>query len=881
MKALYLIDGVFFLFRSYYAIRGMTDPRGRSTGALYGFIRSVQKIIKEFEPEYLLAIFDGPNNKQKRTAIYEAYKSHRAGMPDDLADQLEWSHTFCSAAGIPYLSEEGVEADDLIGAIAQWAAEKGARVFICSSDKDLCQLVNDQIVLINPFKENLVIDRNKVRELYGVWPEQIVDYLAIMGDSSDNIPGIPGLGPKTASALLEEYGTLEGVLSHASAMSNKKRGEKIQQHEEKARISQQLATLIPIDTFPQESAFYKLKTPKWEALTALYREMQFNSLLKEMEATSPRQEEVKTRYHIVDEEVEVEALFERLRQEKMIGIDVESDRLSPMEAQLVGIGFAIEPGEAWYLPANGKLGSERALALLRPFLEDPSLSFYGHNIKYDLHILKNHGIEVRQIGFDTMIASHLCAPQENRHGLDHLTLEKFGKVKTPIKTLIGSGKQERSMAEVAVSEVGPYCCEDVDYSCRLKKLYERELEEKGLRTLFDSIELPLIPILMGMEREGIYVDKRQLKELATLFEGTLSQLERGIYELAGCTFNIKSPKQLGEVLFDTLKLGKGIKKRSTRADILEELKTEHPIAEKLLEFRALEKLRSTYATALPLQINPKSGRIHCTFMQTVTATGRLSCQDPNLQNIPIRSEEGRKIRRAFMPEQEGRSYLSADYSQIELRLLAHLSQDPKMVAAFQEGRDIHRSLAAKLFDLPQEEVSQEMRHVAKTVNFGIIYGQQAYSLSQDLKCDKKKAALFIEKYFQEYKGVAHFIEEQKERVRASGQSETLFGRKRPIPEINSKNGMIRALGERLAINTPLQGSQADIIKKAMITIAKQLKKNPLGKMILQIHDELIFELPDSHILEMEEQVQAAMEGVVTLSIPLVVNIHVGKNWGAW
>lgn len=878
MKNIYILDAVSFLFRSYFAIRGMTNKEGESTNALYGFIRSVQKIIRDFSPEGFVAVFDGPNNKQARIEIYEDYKSHREGMPEDLAPQLAWAHQFCKMSGIPYISEKGVEADDVIGVIAKWAEKKGIEVFICSSDKDLCQLITDKIFMLNTNKDNLLINREMVEEIYGVKPEQIVDYLAIMGDKSDNIPGIPGFGPKTAASLLQEYGTLENLLNSLDRMANQKQAEKIRTHESDARISQKLAKLISHVPYPIEEDFYHLKSPNLGALAVLYREMNFSTLLQELEKPPEVKFEEELSYHIIDTEEELDTLIKRFGQEKSICIDTETDQLAPMTARMVGVGFCTSPRMAWYVPTNGKLGIDVVVSKIKPLLENPDIAFYGHNIKYDFHILKNHGITLKTIGFDTMIASYLCAPQKNRHGLDLLSLEKFGKTKTSIKDLIGSGKKGKSMRDVSLKEIGPYCCEDVDYTCRLKALFEKELEEKELSSMLEKIELPLIPVLVSMERYGMFVDTKKLQDMSELLREELTCLEKEIYDLSGESFNIKSPKQLGEILFNKLAIPMGPKK-STRAEVLGSLKDEYPIAGKVLDYRGLEKLRSTYTEALPLQIHEDTGRIHCTFMQTVTATGRLSCQDPNLQNIPIRTKEGRKIREAFMPEMEGWSYLSADYSQIELRLLAHFSNDPKLVAAFNHNEDIHSSTAATVFDVPIEEVTKQMRAEAKAVNFGIIYGQQAYGLSQELGIDVKEASTFIKKYFERYPGVRDFIERSKEKVRKTGLATTMYGRKRPIPEIHSTNGMIRAAAERLAVNTPLQGSQADIIKKAMIKVHEALKKERLAYMVLQVHDELIFELPDENISCTREIVQSIMENITPLSVPLIVNIGIGKNWG--
>ena len=885
MKSLYILDAVSFLFRSYFAIGQMTNKRGESTNALYGFIRSVHKIIKDFSPDHLVAVFDGPNNKQARVEIYEEYKSNRTGMPEDLFPQLELAHNYCELAGIPYLSEAGVEADDLIGAIAKWAEKQGLEVFICSSDKDLCQLITDHIFMLNTHKGNLLVDREKVEELHGVKPEQIVDYLAIMGDKSDNIPGIPGFGPKTASSLLQEYGTLDNLLSNLDKMENQKRAEKIRTHEKDARISQLLAQLISDVPFPSEESFYLIKSPNLEKLNALFQDMNFNTLLKELgqenivvpekEQTTTTKEELD--YQIVDDLDGLKTLIGILEKAPMVCIDTETHTLQPMKARLVGLGFCLEPRKAWYVPSNGKLGLKVVIDAIKPLLENPSIAFYGHNIKYDIHVLRNHGIKLKNIGYDTMIASYLLNPQNNRHSLDHLSLEKFQKVKIAIKDLIGTGKKQKSLADLPIEEVGNYCCEDVDYTCRLKELFEKELERGKLAQIFHEIELPLIPVLVSMERFGMYLDQQHLHSMSAVLREKLEAIQKEIYDLAGEEFNIKSPKQLSEILFDKMEISIGGKKKSTRAEILESLKYDHPIAEKVLKFRGLEKLRSTYVETLPLQVYEDTGRIHCTFMQTVTATGRLSCKDPNLQNIPIRSEEGRKIREAFKPDQEDWCYLSADYSQIELRLLAHMSGDPKLLTAFQNQEDIHASTAASVFDVPLDQVTKKMRAQAKAVNFGILYGQQAFGLSEGLGIDIRDAAQFIKTYFNRYPDVKAFLEKCKETARETGVATTLFGRERPIPEIHSSNGMIRAAAERLAVNTPLQGTQADIIKLAMIKIHKAL--NQKAHMVLQIHDELIFELPKENVEWTKKTVREIMENIVSLSIPLTVNIAVGKNWG--
>ncbi|MCI5051749.1 MAG: DNA polymerase I [Simkaniaceae bacterium] len=864
MKKLYIVDAVAYLFRSYYAIRGMSNKTGQSTNAVYGFVRSILKVLKDFNPDHLVCVFDGPNNKASRVELYEAYKGHREGMPEDLVEQLELAHRFCELYGIPMLSIEGVEADDVMGSIAKWGELADTEVFLLSSDKDLAQLVDDKIKLLNTHKDNLLIDSEKVKEIYGVRPDQVIDLLAIMGDASDNIPGIPGFGPKTAVKLLDQFGSLENMLANVDQIDNAKRRQKVIDHTEDARISYKLATIQLDVPFPKESAFFALHEGDPDELRRFYEEMNFNTLVKEMAKPQAPSE---GSYTLIDTPERLEELLKTLKQP--ICVDTETTSLSILSAEIVGIGLGDTPGTAYYVPFTEPLAK-----LLKPFLE--STPIYGHNIKYDLHALANHGIHPQHVCYDTMLASYTLHA-ENRHSLDHLALEHFGKVKTPIKDLIGTGKKEISMRDVPIEKITHYCCEDVDYTMRLKELFDKELDGK-LRELFFEMELPLLKVLYAMERAGIFVDQKMLSVLSSDFRAKTEQLQAEIYQLAGEEFNIKSPKQLSEILFNKLEIKPKKKGTSTSADVLEAIRDDHPIIEKVLFFRTFDKLRSTYVDKLPEQIDQKTGRIHPTFTQTVTATGRLSCQNPNLQNIPVRSEEGRKIRFAFIPEKSASSFISFDYSQIELRILAHLCEDPHLVQAFHDDDDIHRVTAALLFGV--EDVVPQMRHAAKAVNFGIIYGQGAYGLSRETGMSVKDAKSFIETYFKTYPRVKEFIEGCKERARKEQASYTVMGRKRALPDILSTNGMLRSQAERLAVNSPIQGTQADIIKLAMIEINTALSKNNLSsKLILQIHDELIFETPDSEIDQLKPLVSHAMESIYPLKVPLKVDIKIGKNWG--
>ncbi len=878
MNDIFVIDAVGYLFRSYYAIRGMTTPSGESTNALFGFIRSMQKIIKDFSPTHICAVFDGPNNKKTRTDLYEHYKANRSGMPEDLVPQLGWAMEFCEYAGISVLSIPGVEADDTIGTITTWARTHGANVHICSSDKDLCQLVGDGVELIYTHKENTRVDAQKVKEIYGVTPSQIIDYLAIVGDTSDNIPGLEGFGPKTAATLLQEFGTLESLLDHPEKVKGAKKQETIRSGREKALLSKKLATIHTDIDVPKKFQFYERIPFDIGKLSALYNRMHFRTLMDELHDlqhstpdASSEEQEARATLHIIEDEVALLELFSKLSPKTPICFDVESTSLNQMEAKLVGIGLSNSSQEVYYIPWQ-----EAFLPHVRAFFEDPERAFLAHNMKYDMHVLANHGITVATPFFDTMLASYLLTPQNNRHNLDELSLARFQYKKTPISALIGTGKKQRSMLDVPLEEIAPYCGEDVEYTFRLFELFTEELKAHALEELFHTIEMPLLPVLFSMERRGIFLDKEVLAKKSETLKTSLKSTQETIFSMAGETFNINSPKQLSEILFSKLNIPSPTKKLSTRADVLESLKSSYPIVEHILSYRVLEKLRSTYVDALPLQVNNTTQRIHCSYNQSVTATGRLSSTNPNLQNIPNRTKEGKAIREAFRPEDTTWRFLSADYSQIELRLLAHFSEEQTLIDAFNNDEDIHAAVAAEVFSVPQNEVTKEMRSQAKTVNFGIIYGQSAFGLSQQLGIDVKDAKTFIKKYFDNYPNVSQYLEESKERAKKDGAAYTLFNRRRPIPEIHSKNGMLRSQAERLAVNTPLQGSQADIIKLAMIEISKQ---DVPGHLILQIHDELVFEMPEEKIEEAETLIKHAMENIVSLKVPLKVNIAVGKNWG--
>lgn len=887
MKKLFVIDASGYIYRSYFAIPHMTNDKGESTNALYGFIRSLQKLIKDFHPEHIVAVFDGPHGGKKREEIYTEYKAHRQETPGDLRYQISWSLHVCELLGIPTLIVPEVEADDTMGSVACWAKNQDAQVYLCTSDKDLCQLVNKEIFILNTFKDNQIIGEAQVEEIHGVKPTQIVDYLAMIGDSSDNVPGLPGFGPKTASQLLKEYGTLEYILNHPDVVSGKKR-ETILQFKDQALLSKKLVTLHPDVEFPQDTSFFALKEPNVTTLKIFYASMNFNSLIRELEEimsakkTPVEEKKVTSFYTLINDVDSFLQFIKTLSQQTKVAFHALGTEECPFKSKLLGLSFSFENHHAYYVPINGNIPSELYLEEFKKLFKNPLIGFIGHNIKNDMQLLWRYGIEVSTLFFDTSLASYLLSSHNRKHELEDLMLEHFGKVKSSIKTLVGKGKSAIEKHTIPLELISPHGCESSDYIYQLEPLLQKELQQRNLIQLLQDIEQPLIPILAKMERRGVFLDLPSLKEMEKEIQGKLKVLEQEIYTLAGEEFNLNSPKQLSEILFNKLGI-KSLKKtatgHSTNVDVLEALKKEYPIAGLILEYRVLEKLRSTYVESLPHDVDPVSHRIHCTFNQFVAATGRLSCQDPNLQNIPIRNEYGRKIRSSFRPEKTGWSYLAADYSQIELRILSHLSEDPSLISAFNEGKDIHTATAAAIFHVPLENVTKEMRYQAKAVNFGILYGQQAFGLSQELNISVKDASHFIHAYFNQHPMVKSFLEGVKDSARVSGKAVTYTGRERLIPEIHSKNVHIKAAAERLATNTPIQGTAADLIKMAMIQIDKQLTElHCLGYMVLQIHDELIFEIPDHEIDLLTPIIKETMQGVLKLKVPLIVDINIGKNW---
>lgn len=887
---LFLVDASGFLYSAYHAIKAMSRSDGVATNALFGFISSVEKLIKSFNPLHIAIVYDGPQNTEKRRQIYPAYKANRAAMPEDLPHQLQLSRSYCDLRGLSRLEAKGYEADDVIATAVKWAEEHGYNVFICSSDKDLYQLVNKKVNIIDIRKEQKIIDEAAVFERFGVLPNQVRDYLSLLGDSSDNIPGLPGFGPKKSAQLLGLVGSLDRLLQEPSLAGSAKQQALIEEYREQLKLSQKLITLeqeVPEELLPHSFSLenFAIKSIDSKALMGFYKEQEFNTFAKTLQAQQPLDEEKKREkvsYQLIDDEKSLQELLEKLRAYEEICFDTETTSVKPLEAQLAGIGLAFKEKESYYLPCNGRLGLERIIKALTPIFEDPTKKFIGHNLKYDLHVLQNYGIEVAYCHFDTLLASYLLEAHRRTHNLDDLTLDLFDHEKISIESLLGKGKTQCTMLEVEIEKVCDYCCEDVDYTFRLKQLFEKRVVERGFETLFYQLEMPLMRVLQKIERQGIYLNKELLAKLGLLLKEELIALQNKAYQQAGCPFNLNSPVQIGE-LFEQMgiKTGKKTKRGlpATGAEELEKVKELYPIADTICQYRILEKLRSTYVETLPDCINSKTGRIHCTFNQSGAATGRLSSHDPNLQNIPVRTQLGLEIRAAFCPQKRGWSFLSADYSQIELRLLAHMCGDETLVRAFNHGEDIHTHTASAVFEVPIDQVTSQMRYRAKAVNFGLIYGQQAFGLSQTIGVKVAEADAFIKNYFARYPRVKEFLEQCKELARKEGKTKTLFGRERLLPEINSSNGMLRSASERLAVNTPIQGTAADLIKMAMLAIEEKMTQSSSNAMmLLQIHDELIFEVPDDEIEQLMPIVRSEMEGVMKLKVPLVVDVACGKSW---
>jgi len=883
-KKLFLIDGNSLLYRSYYAIHKLSNSKGFPTNAIYGFITMLRKIIKQEKPHYLGIVFDvkGPTIRHK---MFKDYKANRKPMPEDLILQIPVLKKIINALNIPFFEHENYEADDVLGSLARIGHRYGLDSVIVSTDKDLLQTVNKSTTVYNPVK-GIYLDERRVKETLGISPSQIIDVLALWGDSSDNIPGVPGIGEKTSKALINQFGSLDNLLNNLGKIKRTLK-ENIENNLDQLNLNRKLVTIeqgLSLD-FDLESL--SISEPNNNELIPLFQELEFSSLLSEHMKVSDKSLE---KYHVIVNEAQLHELVYQIKKAGFVSLDTETDGPLPTQARLVGMSFSIEPGNAFYLPlrhdysnAPEQIPKDRAFNLLEEVLTNPAIKKIGQNIKYDYIVLKREGITLKGIDLDTMVLSYLLEPNWGKHNLSKLALSYLQVSTIPYYEIVGKGKNEKTMNAVDINEVAPYACQDADIALQLSFLLWPKVQEKKADALYRNIELPLIEVLADMEMWGIMIDPGALKNLSDDLREELKHLEGKIYDASGEKFNINSPQQLAHILFEKIGIRPSRKTKKTRSystnvTVLQELAVDYPIAKHALEYRQLAKLKSTYADSLPLLINPETGRIHTSYNQTVVATGRLSSSDPNLQNIPVRGELGQRIRQAFVPAQ-GNLFVSADYSQIELRVLAHLSEDPSLIGIFLQDRDIHQETAAQVFRNANTLFEEEQRRRAKIINFSIIYGTSAFSLAKELQTSTAEAQNFINLYFEKYPRVQEFLENSVRGAMDKGFSKTLFGRTRQVPELKHKNKMIQQAGRRIALNTPIQGTAADLIKEAMIDIWNEIKKRKLRtKMLLQVHDELVFEAPREECDKLEVLVKDKMENVFPLKVPLKVHLGRGINW---
>jgi len=886
-KRLFLVDGSSFIFRAFHATerQRLTTSKGLPTNAAYVFTNMLQKLEKDMEPDYLVIVWDAPG-KTFREERYEAYKANRAETPSDLIPQFDYIREIVQAFNIASLEKEGFEADDVIATIAEKLKhDKELEIVIVSGDKDMGQSVSENVKMYDSMKERET-NVDTIRERYGVSPEQLIDVFALMGDAIDNIPGVMGIGEKTAVKLIQDFKSLDTLYQNLDQVPEKIR-EKLDQHKKEAYLSRELVELekkVPVE-FKLDDL--KIREPNREKLAALFRELEFHKLLNEYsgESAEVRREE----YQLITGEEELEQLAKELEEKKEFAVDIETTSAEPMNAAPVGFSFSTDAGRAFYVPFGHKvmlgrgqqLSKRSVFAGLKPILESGQFKKIGQNVKYDYTVLCRAGIEVKGIAFDTMIASYLLNPRRRTHNLEELALEHFGHKMITFEDIAGKGKAQKNFSEIDLETACSYSGEDADITFRLYKKLSGLLKEKRLEKLYYEIELPLALVLARMEMAGVKIDVKRLRELSKELGAREEAIKEAIYGIAKGEFNIDSPRQLAEVLFSRLNLPAKKKTKtgySTNIDVLQELSTVHPLPAKIIEYRTLSKMRSTYTDALIELLNPNTGRIHTSFNQTITATGRLSSSEPNLQNIPTRTAEGKKIREAFIAE-KGCRLVAADYSQIELRVLAHFSGEPALIRSFEQGEDIHARTAMEVFGVKPDEVTSEMRRRAKVINFGILYGMSDFGLAQELKIDQKEAKKYIDAYFARYPKVREFLDRILSEAGKNLRITTLMGRQCLFPDINSNNQMVRKAAEREATNAPMQGSAADIIKAAMIKIDRKLSEQKMkSRMIIQVHDELVFEAPDDEIEELKKLAGREMESAAELKVPLKVDIEVGDNW---
>lgn len=889
-KRIVLVDGSSYLYRAFHAMPNLANSKGEPTGAVYGIVNMLRRLLREQDTPYFVVVFDAPG-KTFRDRLYKEYKANRPPMPDDLRSQIEKVHAVIKALGLPLLSISDVEADDVIGTLARAASNHDMEAFIVSGDKDLAQLVGPGVTMCDSMKD-VVYDEQGVQEKFGVPPDRIIDFLALVGDSSDNIPGVPKVGPKTAARWLMDYGSLDALVEQADSVSGKV-GENLRASLDQLALSRELATIkcdVPLEHGPDT---LMVSAPDDEALRKLYADLEFKTWLSELgglNESTDAAEEVHGRYETILDKKTFNKWVDKLAKAPVFAFDTETTSIDAMQARLVGVSFAVEAGESAYVPvghdyldAPAQLTCDEVLEALRPILEDPQRAKLGQNLKYDCTVLHNHGVNLEGIRFDTMLESYVLDSTGSRHDLDTLALKYLGHKTIHYEDVAGKGKGQLSFNQVPLEQAGPYAAEDADISLRLHDaLYPRLEKESAQASLFERVEMPLVPVLSKIERTGVRVDCDMLATQSRELSERIQALEALAHKEAGGPFNIASPKQIQEILFDRLELPvlsktpKG--QPSTAESVLAELADQHELPRLILEHRGLSKLRSTYTEKLPTLVNSRTGRVHTSYHQAAVATGRLSSSDPNLQNIPVRTAEGRRIREAFVPE-PGYRLVAADYSQIELRIMAHLSADEGLLNAFAKGEDVHRATAAEVFGVALDAVSGDQRRSAKAINFGLIYGMSAFGLARQLGIDRGQAQDYINLYFERYPGVRTFMDATRLQVREKKFVETVFGRRLFLPDISSSNHARRQGAERAAINAPMQGTAADLIKLAMLAVDEWLtKENHDARIIMQVHDELVLEVPEADVKAVGKKLAVLMSEVAELAVPLKVDVGTGGNW---
>ncbi|MHB1946686.1 MAG: DNA polymerase I [Gammaproteobacteria bacterium] len=890
-KPLILVDGSSYLYRAFHAMPALTNSKGAPTGAVYGVINMLRKLLTDYEPEHIAVVFDA-KGRTFRDDLYDKYKANRKAMPEDLVPQIEPIHQIIRALGLPLLMIEGVEADDVIGTLAKEAEKHGVNTLISTGDKDLAQLVNPHVTLVNTMT-NSVLNPETVKEKFGIPPELIIDYLTLVGDSVDNIPGVPQVGPKTAVKWLLEYGSLDNIIKNADNIKGKV-GENLRASLAHIPLSKTLATIkIDLDLKVKPDDLKRIN-PDLETLSKLYQELEFKTWLADiLEKGTKKNEDKHANYETLFTQEQFDVWLKKLSEAELFAFDTETTSLNYMDAEVIGVSFAIESGKAAYLPfghnyenAPQQLSRDEVIKKLKPLLENSTRKIIGHNLKYDIEVLANHEINLRGIAYDTMLQSYILDSSSNKHGMDSLALKYLGWRTIPYEEVAGKGVKQIPFNQIPIEQAARYASEDADVTLQLHNvLWPRLDKEQGLKHVYEEIELQLIPVLARMERNGVLIDPHMLEIQTAELEKRLLELEEETFLIAGGPFNMSSPKQLQEVLFEKLKLPVLQKtptgQASTADAVLQELADDFPLPKLIIEHRSLSKLISTYTRRLPEQINQRTQRVHTSYNQTGAATGRLSSSDPNLQNIPIRTKEGRRIRQAFIAPQ-GKKIISADYSQIELRIMAHISEDPNLLHAFANNLDIHTATAAEILGIPLENVTYEERRNAKAINFGLIYGMSAFGLAKQIGAERHIAQKYIDRYFARYPNVKTYMENTRVQAHTQGFVETLTGRRLYLPEINSSQIPRQKAAERAAINGPLQGTAADIIKRAMISLDTWLQehKEVDAKMIMQVHDELVFEVAEQDVDKMIEIIRQHMMSAAELKVPLLVSIGVGSNWDA-